>query len=263
MFNKIVILTSSLLSLSLLVFNMEASALIIDDFDLPDPGDIIIFNITHTNPALSKKTTGGIVGGERDAYFEARNGPVDPITLMASFGTVGGYGWFNCATGPGPEGTDSILQYDGIDADDPFTPALVNAYGLSNDITEGGINDSFLFRFTNLDGGFSDVLDLNITVTGTSGGVASTTAYFPDSGTVPVDHYVLFRDFTVTGVNPFAEVSSLTFNFNSDYTAAVDFAIDSITTTTAIPEPSTAMLFGSALFGFAGFMRRKGFPPSR
>jgi hypothetical protein len=209
---------------------MSASAapILIDDFGQPSPQQFYVVSAINADPLLHKTTHASILGGERDLLVD-----VDGTSnLTSATGTIGG-GLFDFGSS---DVVTAALQYDGIDADQVVpTRALVNAGGLSVDLTGGGTNDRFRLDFANIDAGTTQtLLGVDVFLTG-PGGATATFAGATLESLTPTSYTIPFSSFGTAGPFSFASVSSITLTFNSSLAPDVDFALDSFS---AVPEPT-------------------------
>lgn len=243
----------------LLVVVPAADATLIDEFDFPNPGEVLFLrgkNPAPTSAALlkHKHAFAKIVGGERDTFIEVLGVP-----QLISAGALVGYDpdYFLTALQIqtyGEPGTIVTLQYDGVDTGDTVDGGLDNARGLACDLTDEGINTALLLRFAGSDGADPDGLDLQITATNPLLGSATLreTHYIPNS-LGPLEYFVEFTDFNVADPGSFfRQVDSLTFVFNGDGTPNVDYEIDLIV---AVSEPATLVLLGFGILIFVAVGR--------
>ncbi|MEX2120447.1 MAG: DUF4214 domain-containing protein [Pirellulales bacterium] len=196
----------------------------IDDFESPSPGETFFINAFNLDPTLLKHVTSGALGGERDVFIDVL-GTANPISASGQVGFDGTGGFFTFATAA--PGTMAVLEYDGVDADSPGPPAsLINAEGLSADVTAGGTATGVRLDFETLEAGLLQTeLDVEIRATGPGGAAATFTGAIPES-IGPSIFFVPFSSFTTSGGFSFENISSLEFIFNSSGVPDVDFQLD-------------------------------------
>src|SRR5687768_14769107 len=186
---------------------LRAAPIVIDDFAQPNPQQFYVIAAINADPLLHKTAHASILGGERDLLVDV----VGTSNLTSASGTIGG-GLYDFGS---QDTVQTQLQYDGVDADQLLpTRALVNAQGLSVDLTGGGTNGQLVLSFTNLDAGEeSDTLPVSITLTGPAGATASFTGTIPE-GIAPFDYVVPFASMSTAGGFPFGNVTSIGLTLN-------------------------------------------------
>lgn len=225
----------------------HAATLTIDDFESPDPADVIIPGFTQENGKPFQHAGSALtVGGQRDVKIDVQGAP-KPNSAQVLIGhddQLFKQGVFQVATASSP-GSIITLQYDGLD-DNPT--ALTNAHGLSMAVAPaGGITIDFL----SVDAPNAGLLDVSIRLY-SNNAAATYHGLVPEAGD-PQDMYAPFDEFDVGDGFAFDAIDSFEFVFNSSALVDVDFVVNKITTT--VPEPGA---FPLALFGVAVamFVRR-------
>ncbi len=233
-----------------------AETIVIDDFNLPDPGYVFFMqgrNAIPINTTLVKQEAAGILGDQRDVLVEV----LGTADVLSAAGIVGfdpslGEGMMQLATF-GTPGTRVTLQYDGIDTLDSVQGGLTAADGLGGYRFGGAAGTGLLFHFLTLDGVDVRGLDVDITMNSSLGGSLHYSGFIPDHSQA-ADHLIPFADFTATGPASFEAIDSLTIVMNGDGTPNVDFELDSLEA--LIPEPSTWAMLGLGLLVVGAIGRR-------
>ncbi len=213
-------------SLTFLLFAFTASILsaqtIIDDFS---DGVPLIQLGMGTN--LQTTLGGGILGGERDESLTVGIG-----------GTIG-----TLAANNG-----NLIVQQG--AADQISGSIVYDNFSGVDLTSSGFSSLFALDFVSSDAStpLTDVLSISVTSGGTT---ANNFVTVPDSSSLGVAT-VDFASFT--GID-FTSVDAISLNFDFATAPGRDFFINSFSTT-AVPEPSSAVLCGLAVGGFLTRRRR-------
>src|SRR5687768_15161337 len=223
------------------VAQVGAAPIVIDDFGQPNPEQFYVIGAINADPLLHKTSHASILGGERDLLVDV----VGTAELTSATGTIGG-GVFDFGS---QDAVLASLQWDGVDADQLLpTRALVNAQGLTVDLTGGGMNGQLVLSFTNLDAGEeSDTLPVSITLTGPAGATASFSGTIPE-GIAPFDYVIPFASMSTAGGFSFGNVTSIGLTLNGGTTRPdADFGLDSFTAA-PIPEPAALSLLGVAAF---------------
>ena len=241
---------------------VHAEPIVIDDFNLPSQGEVFFMQGREpvpTNTILVKYQDEGILGGERDVLIEVL-GTAETLSV----GGMVGYdkdlllGAVQVATFGNP-GTRVTLQYDGVDLLDSVDGGLEAAGlgaggGLGGHLSDATPGTGLWLSFLNVDAVDPSGLDLEITAGSSSGDSLHYSGFVPD-GNQPFDHFIPFADFTATGPVSFSEVNSLTFVFNADGTANVDFGLDALAA--IVPEPSALAMLGLGLLFLVADGRRR------
>jgi hypothetical protein len=219
------------------------AAVVIDDFDLPQPADRFFIlgppGMGDPNPTLIQRSAPGILGGQRDVLIVV----VDVARPASANGLIGfdddsQLGALQLQTHA--PGTILTLQYDGIDAD---TTDLNDARGLSADLTQGLIGTGILIDFLSVDTPIGPGLQLEIDIT-SSGGSASYSDLVAESDG-PFTYFAPYGQFSLLGQFSLTAVESITLRLNGRGDPHVDFEIDAIRAG-VIPEPTSCLLFGLA-----------------
>ena len=199
----------------------------IDDFSDPDPEDDFFISAIDTSPKLLQETGPGIIGGERELLINVLGTP-NPISASGFVGTVSpDNGVLNLGTASSGPGTELTLQYDGSDPGD--TVALNNAELLAADLTANG-NNGLRLDFNFLQVGSGTTMDMTISATGPAGATASFTTNVTQNPS-GFSLFVPFGSFSTAGGFSFANVTSLSLNFNHNGVQDVDFELNQIVDT--------------------------------
>ncbi|MCC7083438.1 MAG: hypothetical protein IT427_00345 [Pirellulales bacterium] len=210
----------------------------LDRFILPDPAEFFMVPVGMNASKMLTQTVGGVLGGERDSYFQV----IGASAVNSANGLLGndsGEHAFQFATlGMAP--AVATLTYDGIEH-----------AGLGGiDLTSGGSNNRFELQFLTSDAQPSTGLDIVVTVT-SPGGTLAATVTAPNSQSAFVVQ-VSFSLFTGSGSLNQADKIDVAFN-TINKTPNIDFELNGIT---IVPEPGCGILLslGVALAGlqFAG-----------
>jgi hypothetical protein len=223
------------------------SATIIDDFNVQAPG--YSYFSTSGPPSwpaiqyrIGQSTDGTILGAQRDVYLGAFPGGSERSN---SFGATLNSGVLDVATGT--PGTKIVLQYDGLD-DETGHVALSNAGLLGGASLTAGGNDTLRFYFNHVDpSDMEDAMDLRI--------ILNNNIALPYDTTIPRSATAFTFDVPLSALGPsVSNLSSLEFQFNPSARPDVDFALTSITATTAVsaPEPGTAATLAACAASAAG-----------
>jgi hypothetical protein len=213
----------------------SAAPIVIDDFGQPNPEQFYVIAAINADPLLHKTAHPSILGGERDLLVDV----VGSSALTTAAGTVGGGELDFGTSGP----VLGMLQYDGVDADQLLpTRALVNAQGLTVDLTGGGTNNALRLDFDSIDGGPpATPLSYTITLTSPLAGVATRTGTLAETAS-PQSYLIPFASFTPSVNFAFTNVSSITLTLNGGVTQPdSDFKLSLFA---AVPEPHSVALLG-------------------
>jgi hypothetical protein len=223
--------------LALCVVTGEASAIVIDNFDVAQL-------VVAAPPSTVSDEVGGvtILGLERDVVAVADVGFGATVVVVDEFGNgLMGYeqGWDN---GSG------LLTWDGADSS-----ILLDPVGLGGvDLTDLGLSDAFAIDIAFLD---SDVtLELTVHTDGTN--QSQWTMTVPASTPTGV-LWVSFSSFSNSGGTgaDFSDVGAIELSIEGDM--GTDLQIDSLSTglVTPIPEPQTFLLTGLGILTLLGRRR--------
>ncbi len=208
----------------------------IDNFSDPTPATVFFINALNPDPFFRQDAGAGIIGGQRDLLVDVL-GPANPISANGFVGTIAvNNGVFNLGTATNGPGSQVTMQYDGLDVD---SAALNNAMGLTSDLTANG-NNGIRLDFHFLQVGTGTTMDLQIGATGPGGSASFSGLITQNPGGFSV--FVPFSSFSTAGTFSFADVSSLTFKFNTAGVQDVDFEIDQIV---AAQQRNTGFNFGN------------------
>jgi len=229
------------------VSTASAGLIVIDNFDFPDPADVIVIADINSNPTVRQYDDPGILGGQRDLMVEVADGS-GPMSFLGMVGQ----GLF--VFGSAFPGSTATLQYDGID-DETGAPGLEQGTGALFDLigTSIGPDEGILIKFNALDTGpTSGVMDIAITLTSELG----TATYTGDVEDNPnsFDFFVHFNEFTASPGFSFNEVKSMEVVFNSLARQDIDFELTLLAVT---PEPTSGLLALMGSLGGWALIRRK------
>ena len=203
--------------------------LVVDDFGAPSPPQTYFITLFDADPTLLKAADPAILTGERDLLVDVVGVP-NVVSAGGQVGASGGLTQYDFASAV--PGTRATLQYDGIDADDPGTPALVrNTSNASVDLTDGGVNTGFRLDFPMIQvgAGMTD-LQVDVELFGPGGTSATFSGTVPESN-LPRSLFIPFTAFTTFGGFSFADANILEFTFNNSGVADTDFTLDNIVLT--------------------------------
>ena len=224
-----------------------AAPVVIDDFSAPDTPATYVISLINSDPYVLKQFAA--LGGERDLLVDVLGSP----TSVSAVGMVGA-GEYQFGTS-GPVASLATLQYDGIDVLDTAS-SLVNAQGLSVDVTSGNTNNGFRLAFDSMDPGAASTLSVRITATSAGGSASYFGAAAADPN--PSNFDVLFTAFSEVGTFSFEAVTSLQFTFNELGSKDADFQLTEISTRGGlVPEPSSFALLAGGSLAWLAVMRHR------
>jgi hypothetical protein len=240
---KTLLLLPSLVALSAGVSN--AAFIVIDDFQ-SQVANLAVQGAASTSGVFDQ-VAGTILGGERDVFFTSTAvsiaGNNDRSTLDIDEGIV--------FTNNSAASSHFIITWDGDDniANTSVSHSSNNAQGLGGvDLTDGGLNGSFSLL---VDSVFSPSSNIAvITVTDSSNTTSSLGVTLANLLNTTVDYRFNFNFFT--GID-FTSITSISLQIDSSSGVDTDISISSLT---AVPEPTSALLLSFAGLGFLARRKR-------
>lgn len=224
------------------------AALIIDNFETYQSASVFGAPLGFKS-SFSSLSDGGVIGGERDIYVErtSANGGAVSAESLTDAPTFAAY-----ASSVSTRG-NALYTWDGTDGAAP-----IDFTGLGGlDLTEGGAANAFLGRSTSDHG-----TDIFFTVYTDALNFSRHTLAVPALGGAFtfVDFTLAFSGFTAVGGSgaDFTNVGAITMFINGQ-TAALDVAVDFVTTGTTIPVPPSLVMGLACLALFALARRRLAF----